>query len=196
MNTILGASEVIATRRLPSGDIILVFNDHIPGSATKQQEWVQKAFGPTAKLYESEFAVLAKGLPVDRLNRTATQQILQDLQTTVPDITRCKVELARTSTARYTTAVVHLRSVEAAKRLCERGLVWQAQIFNCEPYSTELRPRRCFSCHQFGHIGRYCRNKARCGHCAGVAHLQGEGECPQLASGKKKCINCRGPHLA
>ena len=78
---------VIATRRLPSGNIILVFNDHIPKSATKQQEWVQKAFGPTAKLYESEFVVLAKGLLVDRLSMTETPQILQDLQTTVPNIT-------------------------------------------------------------------------------------------------------------
>jgi hypothetical protein len=59
---------------------------------------------------------------------------------------------------------------ERATRLCDRGLIWQAQIFNCEPYSADLRIRRCFQCHQFGHIGRFCKNKARCGHCAGAAH--------------------------
>ena len=70
--------------------------------------------------------VLAKGLLVDRLSRTETLQILQDLYTTIPNITCYKIELVRVLTARYTTAVVHLHSTEVAKRLCERGLVWQA----------------------------------------------------------------------
>jgi hypothetical protein len=60
---------------------------------------------------------------VDRLSRTETPQILQDLQTTIPNITRCKIEPVRVLTARYTIAVVHLRSAEAAKRLYERRLV-------------------------------------------------------------------------
>ena len=67
--------------------------------------------------------VLAKGLLVDRLSRTETPQILQDLQTTIPDITYYKIELVRVLTARYTTAVVHLCSTEVAKRLCEHRLV-------------------------------------------------------------------------
>jgi hypothetical protein len=194
-NTAMGTSEVVATRRLPSGDTVLTFKDTIPKAALQDQGWVQRAFGPTAQLYESEYTVIAKGLPVDRITRTDQSLLLLDLQAQVPDITKLKVEPTRAPTARFTTVILHLRSTEAATRLCERGLIWQAQIFNCEPYTADLRIRRCFQCHQFGHIGRFCKNKARCGHCAGAAHSQGEAGCPQL-HGSKKCVNCGGPHPA
>jgi hypothetical protein len=139
--------------------------------------------------------VIAKGLPVDRITRVNQSQLLLDLQKRIPDVIKLKVEPPRAPTARFTTAILHLRSADAAKRLCERGLIWEAQIFNCEPYSADLRIRRCFRCHQFGHIGRYCKNKPRCGHCAGAAHPQGEADCPRL-HGSKKCVNCGGPHPA
>jgi uncharacterized paraquat-inducible protein A len=114
--------------------------------------------------------VIAKGLPVDRNMRVDKGVLLSDIQAHIPEVTKIKVEPARAPTAKFTTAVLHLRSAEAATRLCDRGLIWQAQIFNCEPYSADLRIRRCFQCHQFGHSGRLCKNQARCGHCAGAAH--------------------------
>lgn len=194
-NTAIGSSDVVATRRLPSGDIILTFQDKIPKTALQDQSWVQRVFGATAQLHESEFAVISKGLPVDRITRVAQDQLLKDIQQRIPEVIRLKVEPPRNPTALFTTAILHLRSTEAATRLCERGLVWEAQIFNCEPYSADLRIRRCFRCHQFGHIGRYCKNKPRCGHCAGAAHPQGEADCPK-AHGLKKCVNCGGPHAA
>jgi len=194
-NIALSTSEVVATRRLPSGDIILTFQDSIPQTALQNQGWVQRAFGETARLFESEFTVIAKGLPVDRITRINQSQLLIDLQSQAPEITRLKVEPARTPLARFTTLILHLRSAEAAKRLCNRGLIWQAQIFNCEPYSSDLRIQRCFRCHQFGHKGRFCKNKARCGHCAGLAHPQGDAGCPQI-HGTKKCVNCGGAHPA
>jgi hypothetical protein len=194
-NTALSISDVVATRRLPSGDTILTFQDMIPQAALQDHGWVQRVFGATAQLYETEFAVIAKGLPVDRIIHVNQSQLLLDLQKRIPDVIKLKVEPPRAPTARFTTAILHLRSADAATRLCERGLIWEAQIFNCEPYSADLRIRRCFRCHQFGHIGRYCKNKARCGHCAGAAHPQGEVDCPQI-HGTKKCVNCGGPHPA
>jgi hypothetical protein len=195
VNTAIGTNDAVATRRLPSGDVILTFRDSIPKVALQDQGWVQRAFGETAQLHESEFTVIAKGLPVDRITREDQSQLLSEVRVQVPEVVRLKVEPARAPTARFTTMILHLRSDIAATRLCERGLIWQAQIFNCEPYSADLRLRRCFRCHQFGHIGRYCKNKPRCGHCAGAAHSQGDIECPQI-NGPKKCINCGGPHPA
>ena len=194
-NTAIGSSEVVATRRLPSGDTVLTFKDSIPKAALQDQGWVQRTFGPTARLYESEYTVIAKGLPSDRITRIDQSLLLLDLQAQVPEITKLKVEHPRAPTAKFTTAILHLRSADAATCLCERGLIWQAQIFNCEPYSADLRICRCFNCHQFGHIGRFCKNKGRCGHCAGAAHPQGDAGCPQL-HGQKKCVNCGGPHPA
>lgn len=195
VNRVISTGEVVATRRLPSGDIILTFQDVIPKAVTQDQSWVTRAFGATARLHESEFTVISKGLPASRITRVTQEQLLKDIQQRIPEVSRLKIEPPRTPTATYTTAILHLRSADAATRLCERGLVWEAQIFNCEPYSADLRIRRCFRCHQFGHIGRFCKNKPRCGHCAGAAHPQGETDCPQ-AERQKKCVNCGGPHAA
>ena len=146
-NTAIGSSEVVATRRLPSGDTVLTFKDSIPKAALQDQGWVQRTFGPTARLYESEYTVIAKGLPSDRITRIDQSLLLLDLQAQVPEITKLKVEHPRAPTAKFTTAILHLRSADAATCLCERGLIWQAQIFNCEPYSADLRICRYFNCH-------------------------------------------------
>jgi hypothetical protein len=52
--------------------------------------------------------------------------------------------------------------------------------------------------YEYGHIARYYRKTARCGHCAIAAHEQeGENACPNgQASGIKSCINCRNSHTA
>jgi hypothetical protein len=194
-NTALGTTDVVATRRLPSGDTILTFQEAIPKTALQDQAWVQRVFGATAQLHESEFAVIAKGLPSGRITKVDPETLLKDVQHRIPEVVRLKVEPPRTPSATFTTAILHLRSAAAATRLCERGLVWEAQIFNCEPYTPDLRVSRCYQCHQFGHISRYCKNKPRCGHCAGPAHPQGETDCPRL-HGPKTCVNCRGSHAA
>ena len=79
INTAMGTGDVVATRRLPSGDTILTFQDAIPQAALRDQGWVQRAFGATAQLHESEFAVIAKGLPVDYITQVDQGQLLLDL---------------------------------------------------------------------------------------------------------------------
>jgi hypothetical protein len=79
VNTAIGTGDVVATRRLPSGDTILTFQDVIPQAALRDQGWVQRAFGATAQLHESEFAVIAKGLPVDRITKVDHGQLLLDI---------------------------------------------------------------------------------------------------------------------
>jgi hypothetical protein len=69
-----------------------------------------------------------------RINYRVTEHVPLDIQVHIPEVTKIKVEPARTPTARFTMAILHLRSAEVPARLCERGLIWQAQIFNCEPY--------------------------------------------------------------
>ena len=94
-NTAIGTGEVVATRRLPSGDTVLTFKDLIPQSALLDQGWVQRAFGATARLHESEFTVIAKGLPADRITRTNQSLLLLDIQKQVPEVTKLKVEPPR-----------------------------------------------------------------------------------------------------
>ena len=137
-----------------------------------------RAFGPEAKLYESEFTVIAKGLPANLLYSTADALLLQEIKVVVPETIRCKLECRRDPVVRYTTCIIYLCNIDVAERLCERGLVWQAQIFNCEPFSVELRFSYCFKCYKFGHKARYCKAKARCRYYTGVVYPEGEERCP------------------
>ena len=123
VNTVIGTNDAVATRRLPSSDVILTFQDTIPKTALQDRTWVQRAFGEKALLHESEFAVIVKGLPVNRTTRVDPGQLLKNIQQRITEATRLKIELLRAPTVRFTTAVLHLRSVEAATRLCEQGLV-------------------------------------------------------------------------
>ena len=82
-----------------------------------------RAFGLEAKLYESEFMVIAKGLPANLLYSTADALLLQEIKAVVPETIRYKLEYRKDSIARYTTCIIYLCNMDVAERLCERGLV-------------------------------------------------------------------------
>ena len=91
---------------------------------------------------------------------------------------RCKIERCRDPTARYTTYIIYIHTAEAAERLCDKGLVWQAQIFNYEPFAAEARFYRCFRYHRFLYTAKYYKASPKYRHYIGVSHLGGEEECP------------------
>jgi hypothetical protein len=192
-----GGSKVVAARRLPSGDTILTFADKAE-EYTKDTAWVQAAFGSTAQVRPREFAVIAKGLPAQRLRAIHDlHQVVKELGKQTAGINRCKIQLPRSSTGKHAVVVLHMSSVVAAQEACRRGVVFEAQCFDVEPYHAATQVRRCYKCHKFGHIARYCSNQARCGCCSGVAHEGGEANCPEKGEGgRKKCVNCRGDHPA
>ena len=90
------------------------------------------------KLYENEYIVIVKGLLASQLCSISDELLLKEIQATIPEATRYKIEYCRDPAVRYTICIIHLYSNEAAERLCRRGLVWQAQIFSYEPFIAEL----------------------------------------------------------
>jgi len=197
VNTARNCADAVAARRLPSGDVILTFKEAV-GTEDNTDSWVKTAFGPTAILHRREVAVIVKGLPAQRLRTADDTELLKALQKdNTIHITRCKKILPKNRDLKYATATLHVSNVDAAKRLCSDGLIWEAQIFDCEPFCADLRTQQCFKCYQFGHVARYCQKTARCGHCAAAAHVEGERSCPEVApSGRKRCVNCKGSHTA
>jgi hypothetical protein len=65
-NRAIGGNSVVAARRLPSGDTILTFEGKTE-EYTRENTWVQAAFGFSAQVRPREFTVIAKGLPAQRL---------------------------------------------------------------------------------------------------------------------------------
>ena len=82
-----------------------------------------RAFGPEVKLYESEFTVIAKGLPTNLLYSTTDTLLLQEIKAVVPETIRYKLEYQRDPIVRYTTCIIYFCNIDIAERLYERGLV-------------------------------------------------------------------------
>ena len=196
VNTAIGSESVVAARKLPSGDTVLTFAQDAEGY-TRDKTWVTKAFGPEATLRRREYAVIAKGLPASRLRQIhRPEELLKALQKKHPAVARCRIQLPRSPHQRFAEVVLHTTNALAANQLCQAGVIFEAQIFNAEPYYADIRVRRCFRCHTYGHIGRYCKRRERCGRCAGAKHDDPEG-CPAVADPKlQSCLNCKGSHVA
>ena len=54
--------------------------------------------------------------------------------------------------------ILHMSSVVAAQEVCRRGVVFEAQYFDAEPFYAATQVRRCYKCHKFGYIIRYYNN--------------------------------------
>jgi hypothetical protein len=196
IQTAAGREGPVAARRLRSGDTAITF---LPGTREEflqGREWVTKAFGEGATIAQRTYAVLAKGLPANSIRGVDLRTLATDLSKAnrVP-IIRCHVKGHEGSPR--AALLIEAGTVEAAKTLCEQGTILDAELYHTEPYDSSLQPRRCYRCHGYGHVGRYCRATARCGHCAGSAHPGGDDDCPaRKGEIPHRCVNCQGPHAA
>jgi hypothetical protein len=198
VNSALGSNEAVAARRLQSGDTLVTFNEAAKAYKTGDT-WITEAFGTTATRVRRELTVIARRLPQKQVRSGNTQPdtFLAALQTANSSTDICRVQPRMPQRSEFATLLIGCRTVETAQKLCRNGLLWEAQIFDCEPYYAEAEVRQCYKCLQFGHHARFCKAHARCGHCAAAAHAGGEAVCPQFApSAKKRCVNCSGSHTA
>jgi hypothetical protein len=186
-----GGKAAVAARRLPSGDTIVTFSTDTPPLTTA---WVEGAFGPGATAGRRQFTVIAKGLPRHQL--ALDQDLLRNIQAAnSTQITKCQPRLPKTPTGTRAALIIQTADLEIAQALCETGLIWAAQVFDCEPFYAAAQPRRCYKCHEFGHIAKFCKKEPKCGYCAGPQHPD-EVACPQQALGTPRCTNCKGAHPA
>ena len=190
----------IAARQLPSGDVVVTFKD----SATKQwhstnKQWIQDAFGQEATEARRTFAILVKGLRKANLQGVSEEDFGKELG--LKTVEKAKYRLPHNPQFTRATVMVTLTDQEEARKACDHGIVWRAQIFECEPYWATLAPVQCYKCWEWGHLQRYCRKLAKCPRCATGIHGEGgkagEAQCP-THSGQVpcRCPACGGRHTA
>jgi hypothetical protein len=191
----------IAARKLPSGDIILTFKD----PATKEwysanrEKWVPKAFGPQAREATRTFAILVKGVHRKDLEGVSEATFQQEISLQSVDKVKFRLPVAKGYTR--ATILIALANQAEATKACEEGLLWRAQLFDCEPYWPTLNPTQCFRCWKWGHIQRYCRKEALCPSCGTKAHSQEGGQAEMDCPTRKglrppHCPACGGKHSA
>ena len=132
-----------------------------------------------------------------RAVNTQPNTFLSSLRITNGSADICRVQPRMPQRSEFATLIIGCHTVKTAQKLCRNGLIWEAQIFDCEPYYAEAEVRQCYKCFKFGHHARFCQAHARCEHCAAAAHISREAACPRFASSaKKRCVNCSGNHTA
>jgi len=199
VNTASKTKGAIAARKLPSGDVVVTFcNDQTKQWHSTNLQWIQQAFGTQATEARRTTAVLVKGLRKIDLQGVTEATFQADLG---PAIETVRFRLPRDSKATRATALVAFRSLEEGRKACDQGLLWRAQLFDCEPYWDVLRPTQCYKCWAWGHVQRYCRKEALCGRCGTKAHgnggRAGEARCPTHSGTVAcRCAGCGGKHPA
>ena len=103
---------------------MVTFNQPV-STLTGSNEWIVKAFRDGAELRRREVAVIVKGILASRLQEVHNDNTLAislRASNTIA-ITRCRRRFARAPGARYTTLILHLTNVEAARQLVNDELI-------------------------------------------------------------------------
>lgn len=188
----------IAARKLPSGDTIVTFaNPATRDWHSTNKDWIQLAFGDKAREARRTFAILVKGLRKPDLQGVTEDDFGQELGLKTLD--KIKYQYPKDPNLNWVTVLATVYSQEEAKAICDTGVIFRAQILNCEPYWAPLRPTQCYKCWKWGHIGRYCKKDPLCPRCGTKAHgpggKEGEALCPTTRSQLPcRCPACGGKH--
>jgi hypothetical protein len=87
--------------------------------------------------------------------------------------------------------VLYLGRRSDAEKLLQRGRVEvDGETAFARPYERRTGPRRCFQCHQLGHMKAHCTStQVVCSRCAESGHTHRECHATQV-----RCVSCRGAH--
>jgi len=75
-------------------------------------------------------------------------------------VEKVKYRIPTTEGVTRATILIALTSQEEAKKVCEEGAVWRAQMLNCEPYCPALQATQFYKCWGWGHAQRFCKKSA------------------------------------
>jgi hypothetical protein len=172
-----GSGDVIAARRLPSGDVLVAFQ-----GVPEKQKWeacpeVLQAFGTGARFRVREYTVLAHGIQVRSVNQADQAGAINSIYAQNPQL-KDVVRIVRVGWARRTlksgkrVAALHIGIAEPkqANHLIDTGLLLDSELHDCELFDGSCYITQCFRCYQYNHTAKHCRNVARCGFCGASGH--------------------------
>ncbi|KPM42380.1 hypothetical protein AK830_g4172 [Neonectria ditissima] len=196
-NLARGDTNVVAARKLPSGDTVLTFLTADKAQARCAEDWVTKAFGENAALSPPTFAVVAKGIRLASIPNDTNKLIEEINEANQLRVLQAKKQKAgRPGSNAKANLILRVSSIKEANRLCDNSLLLDAQLYDCEPFDEGLRPTQCYNCFKFGHLARNCKSNPTCGRCGGATHPDGEG-CPTERNEiPQSCVLCKGEHPA
>jgi hypothetical protein len=149
-----GSGDVIAARRLPSGDVLVAFQ-----GVPEKQKWeacpeVLQAFGTGARFRVREYTVLAHGIQVRSVNQADQAGAINSIYAQNPQL-KDVVRIVRVGWARRTlksgkrVAALHIGIAEPkqANHLIDTGLLLDSELHDYELFDGSCYITQCFRCY-------------------------------------------------
>ena len=187
--------QVAGVGTTKTGYVIRFKDQRSTETARNNTEWLEK-LGNGTKLIKPRFGVVVHRTPTEdfRLPENEAQGIQKIMEENdmaskgynIQEIAWLKSrgkELGRSA-----SLGVWFDTAEAAEWVINNGLlVGQRYIGSVEPY--QIKKKRCHRCQAFGHLAWSCKERMRCGFCAGQHDRR---DCPPDATAS--CVDCNGAH--
>jgi hypothetical protein len=193
-------NQIVAARKLPSGDILLYTNTPQEKERLEHQTgWVKKIH-PTAETKKRTYRVLIHGMRVadfpGNAGESASKSLQEENERLHPGMNILgynwlgKIEGVKD----YSSLVVEVDSASSANRMINEGVVHRYDLKTTELFDKSYRITQCFQCQKYGHISKGCRETQKCGHC-GENHVT--ESCDGDTDAKSRhCAACDGGNHA
>ena len=191
--------DVLAVRRLPSGDLELLACKMEAKARMEMDQQLHKGLADSAYVVRRTFAVLAHGVRVDSVDTVNAQATIKSLEKQNeqlhPGLQICRIAWTKRAVSEakiHSSLIVEVATAETANRLIKEGLLQDYSHRICEYFDKNCRLKQCFHCQKYGHTGTACKNALRCAGCA-QGHRSQACKAP---ADRRKCAVCGGNHPA
>lgn len=192
----LGNPQVIAVKRLESGDIrIFAGSGAAKAKLLEDQGWIQEQY-PSASPSIPQYQAIVHGVRTAGGINPAQPQALQKIQEENgrlhPNMKVTRASWLKSPKARegktHSSLILSVQSAQQVRDLVRKGLVHNGTLLIAEEFQPQQRATQCLNCGLFSHIAKHCRAKTICGKCSG------DHRTDTCQSTTNKCSNCKGNH--
>ena len=189
------SSSVLAARRLPSGDVVLLFDTESSKDQLIDNIALRSVFGPDAAPIQRGFPVTAFGFPRSLVESLKNEELAALLRKENPNWLGAVQLLRAVCTAgtkkrsgSLLSLVLVFATPQQANSVIDEGVLFESQLHNAEPLFPECQVRRCFRCQGYHKsTARLCQRSVRCGWCCAPHSTQG---CSVRGTARPSCAAC------
>ncbi|KAL6419252.1 hypothetical protein ACFW04_011482 [Cataglyphis niger] len=133
---------------------------------------------------------LIYGVPADMSTKEIENKLLaQNLSDVATNDVKVVYIFTPKQDRRITSSIVEVTPA-VRRTLLECG--WIYLHYSACSFAGHVRIVQCYRCLSFGYIAKDCKDKASCGHCAGVHEMKNRKNRDQPI----KCLNCERHHVS
>jgi hypothetical protein len=189
-------TQVLGVGITRTGYLIRFRSEDQADTARSNTEWLGE-LGNNTKLVRPRFGVVVHRTPTEELtslqdDEARINKIMEDNEMGLRGFRISQISWLRKdkekAIGKHGSLGIWFDTREAAEWLMDRGLlIGHTHIGSVVPY--QVKEKRCYQCQGFGHLAWACKERARCGHCAG------DHDRRNCAPGMRaKCLDCAGEH--